>query len=79
MNNYWENSTQDYGCETENKQKWSVEELEKCDFQVEELIFCLHVIDRFKKKYPNDEIPANMDELIRDEICRIFGGSLCDE
>lgn len=63
---------------TEEK-KWSIEELEKSDFQIEELVICLHIIDRFKKKYPNDDIPVDMEELVRDEICRIFGGSLYEE
>ena len=58
---------------------WSVDNLYEGDYPVERLIEALEVVQYFKKKYPNDEFVLGFDEILRDEICHIFGGSLEEE
>lgn len=55
---------------------WTIDNINKSVFVVEELINTLHTIDKFKKKYPNDEYVFAFDEIVRQEICEIFGGEL---
>jgi hypothetical protein len=64
--------------DTEEK-KWSLDELWKTQFTVDSLIDTLQVIDIFKKKYPNDEIIDGFEEIVRQELCMMFGGSLYKE
>lgn len=62
---------------TEEK-KWSVENIYSSEFTVDDLVRTLDVIDIFKRKYPNDETIQDFEEIIRDEICQLFGGTVLD-
>jgi len=55
---------------------WSIDNIYRSELTVDTLIQTLQVIDVFKRKYPNDEIVRDFEEIVRDEICMIFGGSL---
>ena len=86
MNKYWENSTLDYSTEGTNKndsanenKRWNIDRLGNSAFAIEELINFLVVIDKFKRKYPNDDIPVDMEDMVREEICNIFGGTTLDD
>ena len=46
------------------------------DLSVEELVNSIIVFDRLQHKYPNDDIIATAIEILRDEVCQIFGGSI---
>lgn len=55
--------------------KWSFENIYESNFSVDELIKTLEVIDKFKDKYPNDKNVVFFEDIVRDEICHIFGGN----
>ena len=61
------------------KDEWSVENLYKSELTVDGLIKILYVIDALKRKYYNDDIIKAFEDIIRDEICQMFGGSITNE
>ena len=86
MNKYWENSTLDYSTEgtnennsTNENDRWNIDRLGNSEFTIDELINVLAVIDKFKRKYPNDDIPVSMEDVVREEICNIFGGTTLED
>lgn len=59
------------------KKNWSLENNVYCsEFTVEELIDAIRVFEALKAKYPNNENIADSIELLRNEACNIFGGSI---
>lgn len=65
--------------DVEEKETWTIDKISKSDFTVDELVGILPTIEKFKKKYPNDEFVHTFDEIVRDELCHMFGGKLNDE
>ena len=62
-----------------NKGKtWSINNVYKNEFTIDSLMMTLEVLDIFKRKYPNDETIQNFEDIIREEICQIFGGTTID-
>ena len=61
--------------QTEEK-KWSVRDLYETEFTLDSLVDTLQVLDIFKRKYPNDETVQDFEEIVRDEICMMFGGTV---
>ena len=56
---------------------WSLNNNVYCsEFTVEELIDAIRVFEVLKTKYPNNEIITDSIELLRNEACNIFGGSI---
>ena len=49
------------------------------DFTVDELIDAISVFDRLHQKYPNDEFIETAIEILREEICHMFGGSIIED
>lgn len=68
-------TTMDNGTE---EKKWSIEDVYKSGFTAQNLIEVLQVTDALKRKYPNDDIIRDFEEIIRDEICMMFGGTIID-
>ena len=64
--------------ENNEKKEWSVENLYKTEFTLDSLVETLHVIDAFKRKYPNDETIQDFEDIVREEICQMFGGTTID-
>ena len=64
--------------QTEEK-KWSVRDLYETEFNLDSLVKTLDVLDTFKRKYPNDDTIQGFEEIVRDEICRLFGGTILNE
>jgi len=60
------------------EKKWNIDDLYKSEFTVDNLVRTLEVIDIFKRKYPNDETVQDFEDIVRDEICRLFGGTTID-
>jgi len=58
---------------------WSIEKLYETALTVENLVDTLKVVDALKKKYPKDDTIAAFDEVVREELCNMFGGTLNDE
>ena len=62
-----------------NKGKtWSINNVYKNEFTIDSLMTTLEVLDIFKRKYPNDETIQNFEDIVREEICQIFGGTTID-
>ena len=62
--------------EDNGTKKWSIDDVLRSEFTIDSLMNTLMVVDIFKRKYPNDDIISGFDEIVRDEICNLFGGSL---
>ena len=65
-----------YGGST--KRKWNIKDVYASDFTLDGLVKTLDVIDIFKRKYPNDETVQDFEDIVRDEICQLFGGTTID-
>ena len=65
-----------YGGST--KRKWNIQDVYTSEFTLDGLVKTLDVIDIFKRKYPNDETVQNFEDIVRDEICQLFGGTTID-
>ena len=46
------------------------------ELTVDEMLNSIYVFDRLHHKYPNDDIIDSAIEILRDEICHMFGGSI---
>ena len=51
----------------------------KADLTVDEIVAAISVFEVLKIKYPNDETIAVAIEILRDEICQMFGGSIYND
>ena len=60
------------------KRKWNIKDIYSTEFTLDSLVRTLDVIDIFKRKYPNDETVQDFEDIVRDEICQLFGGSILD-
>ena len=59
------------------KKNWSLENNVYCsEFTIEELIDSIRVFEVLKAKYPNNDTITDSIELLRNEACNIFGGSI---
>ena len=58
--------------------EWSFDNVYKNDFTIDSLARTLEVLDTFKRKYPNDETIRDFEDIVREEICQMFGGSTID-
>lgn len=74
MDNYVVSTTED----KKNSNEWTIEELYKSPVTIDSLIDTLQIIDILKKKYPNDDTIKNFEEIVRFEICHMFGGIIAD-
>lgn len=61
----------------ENKE-WSLDNVYKNEFTIDSLMTTLEVLNIFKRKYPNDESIRDFEDIVREEICQIFGGTTID-
>ena len=62
-----------------NKGKtWSINNVYKNEFTIDGLMTTLKMLNVFKIKYPNDETVQNFEDIVREEICQIFGGTTID-
>jgi hypothetical protein len=60
--------------------KWNLKrDLYDAELTVEELVNAIYVFDRLQRKYPNDETVATSIEILRDEVCQMFGGSIYND
>jgi hypothetical protein len=49
------------------------------DLSVEEMTNAIHVFEVLHTKYPNDEYIDGAIEILRNEICNMYGGSIYNE
>ena len=43
---------------------------------IDDMVNAIYVFERLKFKYPNDDNITFSIELLRDEICKMFGGTI---
>ena len=48
-------------------------------FTIESIVNAIHVFESLQDKYPNDDIIATSIDILRNEACNMFGGSICRE
>lgn len=60
----------------DTERKWNIKDVYATEFTLDELVKTLDVIDIFKRKYPNDDTVQDFEDIVRDEICQLFGGSI---
>jgi hypothetical protein len=62
------------------KSDWNLKKyVYSAELSVDELINSIRVFEVLKGKYPNDEFVDGAIEILRDEICKMFGGTICYE
>lgn len=62
------------------KNDWNLKKyVYNAELSVDELINSIRVFEVLKRKYPNDELIDDAIEILRDEICKMFGGTICYE
>ena len=60
--------------------KWNLKrDLYNAELTVDELVNAIYVFDRLHNKYPNDDTVATAIEILRDEVCQMFGGSIYND
>ncbi len=64
--------------ENNESKEWSLDNVYRNEFTVDSLVKTLEVLDIFKRKYPNDETIRDFEDIVREEICQIFGGTTID-
>ena len=59
------------------EKKWSLEkDVLLANLTVDEMMSAIKVFEILKEKYPNDEYIDSAIEILREEICLMFGGSI---
>ena len=61
--------------ENNESNEWSLDTVYRNEFTVDSLVKTLEVLDTFKRKYPNDETIRDFEDIVREEICQMFGGT----
>lgn len=57
--------------------KWNLKQyVYSADISVDEIINTIRVFEILKEKYPNDELIDGAIEVLRNEICNMFGGTI---
>ena len=55
---------------------WSLEDLYNTEFTIDNLVTVLQVLDTFKRTYPDNKTIKEFEEIVRNEVCHLFGGSI---
>lgn len=60
--------------------KWNLKR-DLCDAEltVDALVNAIYVFDSLHNKYPNDDTVETAIEILRDEVCKMFGGSIYND
>jgi hypothetical protein len=62
------------------ERKWSLDnDVFGAQLTVDEMVNAINVFEVLKKKYPNDDIIDTAIEILREEICLMFGGSIYND
>ena len=64
--------------ENNESKEWSLDNVYKTEFTLDGLVKTLEVLDAFKRKYPNDDTIRDFEDIVREEICQMFGGTTID-
>lgn len=59
------------------KKNWNLKSyVYNADLTVDEMTDAIHVFEVLQVKYPNDEFVDNAIDILRNEICMMYGGSI---
>lgn len=59
------------------KNKWNLKQyVYSADISVDDIINTIRVFEILKEKYPNDDLIDDAIEILRNEICTMFGGTI---
>lgn len=59
---------------------WSLfKDYYESEFTIESIVNAIRVFESLQDKYPNDDIIATSIDILRNEACNMFGGSICRE
>ena len=62
------------------EKKWSLDkDVFGSQLTVDEMVNAINVFEVLKKKYSNDDIIDTAIEILREEICLMFGGSIYND
>ena len=64
--------------ENNESKEWPHNNVYENEITVDSLVKTLEVLDTFKRKYPNDETIRDFEDIVREEICQMFGGTTID-
>lgn len=57
--------------------KWDLtSKVLNANLTIDDLVKSIYVFERLKFKYPNDEIIQTAIEILREEVCQMFGGTI---
>jgi hypothetical protein len=56
--------------------QWNIMNVYQSQFTLDSLLKTLEIIDTFKREYPDKDVIRQFETIVREEICRMFGGSL---
>lgn len=58
------------------EKNWDIKNVYDAPVSVNDLMRAIEVLNCLKHKYPNDENVDIAIEILRDEICQMFGGTI---
>ena len=59
------------------KNNWNLKNfVYNSEVSVDEITSAIRVFEILKVKYPNDELMDDVIDLLRDEICKMYGGTI---
>lgn len=59
------------------EKKWNITtNVYRSDISVDEYLNCIRIFEVLRSKYPNDELFDEVIEVLREEICNMFGGTI---
>lgn len=59
------------------ERKWNLNDfVNKADLSLDDMVNAIYVFETLKNKYTNDEFIDAAIEILRNEICGMFGGSI---
>jgi hypothetical protein len=62
------------------EKKWNLNQyVYGADLSVDDIINTIRVFEILKEKYPNDELMDDAIDVLRNEICNMFGGTIYSE
>lgn len=62
------------------KKNWNLKSyVYNADLSVEEMTNAIRVFEVLQVKYPNDEFVDNAIDILRNEICMMYGGSIYND
>jgi hypothetical protein len=60
--------------------KWNLDRyVYSSKISIDDMVNSIRVFELLKNKYPNDELIDGAIEVLRDEVCKMFGGTIYND